>query len=225
MGKRGPKPGFNAKKRISEEWSSNLAYALGLLAADGCLSPPGHLIDLTSKEREQLKNYIKCLGIPLNITQKSGGNGQKYLRVQFKSVLFYNFLVSIGLTPAKSKTMGPLKIPNKYFFDFLRGLFDGDGCTYSYWDKRWRSSYMYYVCFASASPLFLEWLRSRVEEELNIQGHVTHSRGRICAQLKYAKADGLKVLQQMYGISQNPIYLKRKRLKIDKMLRIVSERL
>ena len=55
MGKRGPKPGFNARKRVSEEWNSNLAYAIGLLASDGCLSPPGHLIDLTSKDPEQLR--------------------------------------------------------------------------------------------------------------------------------------------------------------------------
>src|SRR3989344_7733317 len=151
MGKRGPKPGFNPKRHVSQEWSANLAYAIGLLATDGCLSPPGHLIDLTSKDCEQLENFCRCVGVDFTITKKQAGNGKECLRVQFKSVLFYNFLLSIGLTPAKSKTLGPLAIPDKYFFHFLRGAFDGDGCTYSYWDPRWKSSFMFYLCFASAS--------------------------------------------------------------------------
>ena len=69
MGKRGPKPGFNAKRRISEKWSPQLAYAIGLLATDGCMSPPFSLIDLTSKDREQLENYRRCLGVDFQITK------------------------------------------------------------------------------------------------------------------------------------------------------------
>ena len=104
MGKRGPKPGFNKNRRIVETWSPRLAYAVGLLATDGCLSPP-YLIDLTSKDREQLENFRRCLGVELNITKKYSGD-REYLRIQFKNTLFYNFLLSIGLTPAKSKTLG-----------------------------------------------------------------------------------------------------------------------
>ena len=157
MGKRGPRPGFNAKRKIAETWSSNLAYAVGLLATDGCLSPPGHLIDLTSKDREQLENFRHCIGVDLKITKKYSG-GREYLRIQFKNVLFYSFLISIGLTPAKSKTLSKLAIPEKYFFHFLRGVFDGDGSIYSYWDPRWRSSFMFYLCFASASKTFVNFL-------------------------------------------------------------------
>ncbi|OGG58581.1 hypothetical protein A2765_02560 [Candidatus Kaiserbacteria bacterium RIFCSPHIGHO2_01_FULL_56_24] len=226
MGKRGPKPGFNPKHRISEKWSSELAYAIGLLATDGCLATRQTLIDLTSKDEEQLKNFIKCIGIPLKIGKKSSGhNDRTYLRVQFKNVLFYNFLLSIGLTPAKSKTMGSLKIPKKYFFDFLRGAFDGDGCTYSYWDKRWRSSFMYYVCFASASPTFLNWLRSNIETHLHVRGHVTDAKGYSTSQLKYAKGDGLKILKKMYATPKKSVFLSRKYLKIQQMLSIVGERL
>ena len=81
MGKRGPKPGFDVKRRIAETWSSNLAYAIGLLATDGCLSPPGHLIDLTSKDREQLENFRRCVGVDLKITKKYSG-GREYFFVK-----------------------------------------------------------------------------------------------------------------------------------------------
>lgn len=223
VGKRGPKPGFNAKRRIAEEWSPNLAYAVGLLATDGCLSPP-YLIDLTSKDREQLENFRHCVGIDLKITKKYSG-GREYLRIQFKNTLFYSFLISIGLTPAKSKTLGRLAIPEKYFFHFLRGVFDGDGSTYSYWDPRWKSSFMYYLCFASASKVFIDWLRETVEEQLSVRGHITSARRNICYQLKYAKSDSLKILQRMYRDAPKSTFLSRKRLKIERTLRIVGKTL
>ena len=222
MGKRGPKP----RTIISEKWSPNLAYAIGLLATDGCLSPPFSLIDLTSADREQLENFRRCVSVNFNITKKRGGNGKEYLRIQFKSVLFYEFLLSIGLTPAKSRTIGKLAIPDKYFFHFLRGVFDGDGSTYSYWDPRWRSSFMYYVAFASASISFIEWLRENIEKDLAIRGHITSAtKKNTLYQLKFAKADGLKLLLRMYKGAQRGMYLKRKRLKITKMLAIVGEHL
>src|SRR3989344_3705370 len=225
MGKRGPKPGFNPKRRISETWSSNLAYAVGLLATDGCLSPPFSLIDLTSKDTEQLENFRRCLGVELKITKKHAG-GREYLRIQFKNVLFYNFLLSIGLTPAKSKTLGALKIPDEFFFHFLRGVFDGDGSTYSYWDPRWKSSFMFYLCFASPSKTFIDWLPGNIEKHLSVRGHITSAKKKnFYYQLKYAKRDSLIILRRMYRDAPKGTYLSRKHLKILRMLAIVGERL
>ena len=219
MGKRGPKP----KKIVSERWNPELAYAIGLLATDGGLSPRVHLIDLTSKDREQLENYRRCLKISTPITKKLGGNGKQYLRVQFKNVFFYNFLLSVGLTPAKSKTLGALKIPDKFFFDFLRGVFDGDGCTYSYWDPRWKSSFMLYSSVASSSPDFIGWLQDTLTKKLSIFGHITATPQKHY-QLRYAKTESLKLLKKMYA-HPNCVCLGRKRLKIEKMLGIIGERL
>src|SRR3990167_8684031 len=209
MGKRGPKPGFNRKRHISQEWSPDLAYAIGLLAADGCLSPPGHLIDLTSKDREQLENFRRCVGVDLKITKKYSG-GREYLRIQFNNTLFYNFLISVGLTPAKSKTIGRLAIPEKYFFHFLRGVFDGDGSTYSYWDPRWKSSFMFYLCFASASKVFVDWLQETIERNLSVRGHITSAKKKnFYYQLKYAKRDSLIILRRMYRDAPKGTYLSR----------------
>src|SRR3989344_1533243 len=213
MGKRGPKP----KHLVSEKWTPSLAYAVGLLATDGCLSSKGHLIDLTSKDREQLENFCRCVGVDFRITVKRSGTGRKSSRIQFKNVLFYDFLFSIGLTPAKSKTLGPLKIPQKYFFHFLRGVFDGDGSTYSYWDPRWKSSFIFYLCFASASHNFLLWLQRTLQARLHVVGHITSANGHSTKQLRYAKREGLKVLQRMYRNAPKGTYLSRKHLKIQGM--------
>ena len=200
MGKRGIKP--QGKTKIS--WSHDFAYAIGLIATDGCLSNNGRCVILTSKDDEQLESFLQSLNIKAKIGINISGFGGISKRVQLSDILFYRFLQSIGLTPKKSKTFGTLKIPRKYFFDFLRGVFDGDGSTYSYWDRRWRSSFMFYVCFASASPSFINWLQETIQSHLRIRGHVTAARGHVTGQLKYAKGEGLKVLRRMYG-SINPI--------------------
>ena len=145
---------------------------------------------------------------------------KKYYHVQFGDVLFYRFLQDIGLTPAKSRTMGALKISDQYFFDFLRGYFDGDGTFYSYFDPRWRSSFMFYTVFVSASTSHIRWLRSEIQRHLGIRGHVTGKEMKGAAyQLKYAKAESLQLLPKMY-YDNRAICLSRKRLKIEKAIGI-----
>ncbi len=219
---RGPKP----KGKVKLHWSSDFAYAIGLMVSDGNLSPDGRHIIFTSKDFELIRLFQKSLGIKVHIGKKANGFSSEklYFVAQFSDVLFYEFLLSIGLMPNKSKIIGEIKIPKKYFFDFLRGSFDGDGCTYSYFDPRWRSSFMFYTCFVSASPAHIVWLREEIRKRVHIRGHVSISNSRSLQQLKYAKADSLKLLRKIY-YSPNIISLSRKRLKIVKMLATVREKL
>lgn len=220
MGKRGPKP----EGKVKIKWSPNFAYAIGLLVSDGCLSSSGRHIILTSTDKDQLQNYMRALDIDVHIGRVENQHGTA-MRVQFGDVLFYQFLMSIGLMPNKSKVIGMIDIPDAYFFDFLRGSFDGDGCTYSYWDKRWRSSFMFYTTFVSASRAHVDWLQKEIENHLGLHGHMTHGGpSGVLHQLKYAKTESLRLLRRMYQ-RKDAIYLLRKRLKIDKMLRIVGEKL
>lgn len=164
---RGVKPGPKPKGKVKIKWSANFAYAIGLLATDGCLSPNGRHIILTSVDKEQLENYlVKCLNIEVKLGKKTNGHGQTASVIQFSDVLFFDFLQSIGITKAKSLTMGKIAIPEIIPEDFLRGCFDGDGHTYSYWDPRWKSSFMFYVGFTSASKDFIEWIREEIKIEL-----------------------------------------------------------
>jgi len=222
MGNRGPQP----KGMVKIKWSVDFAYAIGLIVSDGCLSSDGRHIIFTSKDNEQIKNFRKALGIECLIGKKAGAAKQekKYFLVQFSDVLFYEFLMSIGITPNKTKTIGGIKIPKEYFFDFLRGSFDGDGCFYSYYDPRWKSSFMYYTTFMSASREHIDWLRIEIYKRLGVQGHITHSKNATVHQLKYAKADSSKILKSMYNGSK-VICLSRKRLKIEKALAQVRKKL
>jgi len=222
MGKRGPQP----KGKVKLRWSPNFAYAIGLMVSDGNLSPDGRHINFTSKDLEMIQLFQKSLDIEVHIGRKANSTSKEkcYFVTQFGDVLFYQFLMGIGLMPNKSKLIGEIKIPGKYFFDFLRGSFDGDGCTYSYWDKRWRSSFMFYTSFVSASPPHITWIREEIYKRIGIHGHVTMNGTHVLQQLKYAKADSLKLLRKMY-YSRSAMCLSRKRLKIVKMLDTVGEKL
>lgn len=211
--------------KVNRTWSSNLAYAIGLIVTDGCLYNDGRHISLTSKDLDQLHNFLKCLNINVKIgKKKSGYTGQLTTHVQFGDINFYNFLLELGLTANKTKTIGSIKIPRKYFFDFLRGCFDGDGSFFSYWDSRWKSSFMYYMAFVSASNEHIDWLRSVLKKTLKINGHITRSKGKSWMSLKYAKKESIKIIRKMY-YSKNVVCLKRKRLKIEKALAIIGERI
>lgn len=218
MGKRGPKP----KGKVKIKWSSNFAYAIGLLASDGCLSSNGRHIFFVSKDKEQILNFMKALDIQVALgNTRSGYSGRKTARVQFSDVLFHKFLLSIGLMPNKSKIVGAIEIPSRYFFDFLRGSFDGDGSFYSYWDPRWKSSFMFYTSFVSASKKHILWIQEQIFKQLKINGHITKDGRGITHQLKYAKSDSLRVLRKMYT-DRRTIHLSRKRLKIERALGTVG---
>ncbi len=167
MGVRGPKP----KGRVNIQWSPNFAYAVGLIVSDGNLSPDGRHINFTSKDLEMIRLFQKSLDIVIHIGKKANNfsKTKHYFVSQFSDVLFYRFLELIGLMSNKSKLIGKVNIPAEYFFDFLRGSFDGDGSTYSYFDPRWRSSFMFYTAFVSASEAHILWLRREIYARLKIR--------------------------------------------------------
>lgn len=214
MGKRGP----YAKGKVNINWSSNFAYAIGLLATDGCLYKDGRHIEFTSKDKEQVFNFLKSLGIENKIVTKISGLQKENFRVQFSDVLFYRFLQTIGITPAKSKTINQVAIPDEFFIDFLRGCFDGDGTFYSYMDKRWKSSHMFYLELIAASYDHLIWIQAKLKSLIAITGSLSKKQGGVY-KLRYAKIQTLEIIKKMY-YSPDVVCLLRKRLKIENALLI-----
>lgn len=210
--------------KVKIKWSPDFAYAIGLLTTDGNLSKDGRHIEINSKDEEQLKNFLKCLNSKVKISLKHSGSGKEYKRIQIGDVIFYRFLENIGLMPRKTKIIGIVKIPKNYFFDFLRGHFDGDGSFYSYWDPRWRSSFMFYTVFISASKNHIDWLRKIIFKLVKIKGHITKSVSDSTYQLKYAKSESLKLLPKLY-YDKSVVCLSRKRFKIERALSVNNKQL
>ena len=214
------RPGPKPKRLVDVQWRPELAYAIGLLVSDGSLSKNGRHIDFTSKDVALIKVFQSCLGIShITIgTKKSGSSHKKqYYRVQFGDVHFHQWLRDIGVTPDKSKTVAAVTIPDIFFFDFVRGIFDGDGTIYQSIDNRWKNSTVISLGFASGSEAFLKWLKKRLTESLEVTGFI--SQGARVNQLRYGKSDTVKIYSAMYHDSNCP-KLDRKFAKMQKILRI-----
>lgn len=182
--------------RKNVRWSHNLAYAIGLLTTDGCLSKDGRHVDFTSKDVELIKTFKRCLSLDNKIAEKISGSGNKCSHIQFGDVCLYKFLLNIGLMPHKSKIIGQMNIPDKYFFDFLRGHLDGDGCITVYKDSVYPNSQRLYVRFACASLKHLQWIREQIQRYIKIKGNIQQGKG--CFELRYAKAKSKILLRAIY---------------------------
>jgi hypothetical protein len=205
--------------RTSTIWSPELAYAVGLIATDGNLSSDGRHIIFVSKDKGQIETFKRCLKSRNKVGMKKSGftEERKYYYVALGDVMFYKWLVSIGLTPNKTKTIGALKVPNRYFFDFVRGHLDGDGSCFSYWDPRWKSSFMFYISFTSASLFHLQWLQNKLVRLINIKGYIAQDGRGVVWSLKYAKKAGRILFKHLYK-QQNSPRLMRKYRKLLKIL-------
>lgn len=119
-------------------WTPDLAYLLGLLAADGCVRDNG-FINFVSLDIELLK-FVRDKISP---TTPISDNNR---RVIFWSVDLRDKLISFGIVPRKSKIIKfPTFISDNILPDFIRGVLDGDGSI----DKIGR------ISFCSGSRIFL----------------------------------------------------------------------
>lgn len=205
------------KNPISTEWSSNLAYAVGLITSDGCLVKNSTRVYFGSKDLEMMENFRKALLLKNKIGKhaRGGETEKKFFCLSFRSRSFYEFLLAIGLMPAKSKIIRAVTVPDKFFADFLRGLFDGDGSFYSFKDVRWPNSFVYKTSFASASPFFINWLKEKLTLLYGVKGYLHKGVG--VTNLEYTKADSNKLFCVMYH-QENILFLSRKYYKIKTAL-------
>ncbi|MDO8632953.1 MAG: LAGLIDADG family homing endonuclease [Candidatus Wildermuthbacteria bacterium] len=205
--------GRQNQEKIDITWSSNFAYAIGLITSDGCVSKDQRHITFVSKDLELAEKFKKALALTNRfIMSGRGGETTKlYYTVRFGDKVFYQFLATIGLTSAKSKTIKSVMVPKYYFPDFLRGLFDGDGTFYTFWDKRWPNSFGFKLSFASASKDFIGWLKIELSRLYGVTGCFHKGAGVI--NLEYTKGDTKKLFNTMY-YKTRLLFLNRKYRKI-----------
>ena len=121
----------------------------------------------------------------------------------------YADLLKLGLTPNKSKAIRLPNVPDKFFSDFTRGYFDGDGCVYSEGMKNNKPKKIS-VIFTSGSPLFLKELGNSLKNFLHLKHNKVYISSR-AFQLRYRMMDTLKILHFMYSTALTNLCLQRKR--------------
>lgn len=210
-----PDPSSHASRR---EWSPAVAYAVGLIVTDGNLSKDGRHLTFTSADRDLIETFCACLGLDNQVAQT--GLLQRHYRVQWSDRVFYDWLLSIGLMPAKSLRLGALEIPDTYFADFVRGCLDGDGNIQVFTDRynTYKGKrYIYerlHVRFTSASLAFLEWLHANITRLVELRGSIISTGQRAghspCWNLQFAQHDSIHLFKWIYYAPDIPC-LARKR--------------
>jgi hypothetical protein len=199
--KRLKRPRFIAPSS-ADEWTNGLAYAVGLIATDGCLSGDRKTVVQTSKDLDLLEVFRRCIGTAAPIRPAKGA-----YRIQVTDVGLYRWLQSIGLTARKSLTLGPLAVPEHLFSDLTRGLLDGDGSVvYSTVvpnPRRYplKTYPRLRVQFLSASQVHIAWLQERLRAWLDLDGWITIRRkeGRVPLYvLRYSKHEAITLLTKIY---------------------------
>jgi hypothetical protein len=163
-------------------WSDAMGYLVGLTATDGCLISGRRQINFKSSDRDLVELYLQLLGRTNKIVVEHTRRGGVAYHAQFGDAAWYDWLLSIGLTPRKSLTLGAIAVPDAHLFATLRGLLDGDGTiTNKIYraDTGRRSDYYWeYLLtrFESASRRHLEWIASRVEASTGLSGYLQEIR-------------------------------------------------
>lgn len=127
---------------------------------DGCLG--GRTITFTNKDRQLVETFVECVGQPVKIGVQFKPHWQPAYRAQLGNRALFKWLISIGVTPRQSLTIGAIAVPDAFFLAVARGLLDGDGSVRNYWytvPKGTRPYEALVVVFHSASRPHLGWLQ------------------------------------------------------------------
>lgn len=122
--------------------SSEKAYWLGFLAADGCVhikkNNQSAMIRLSihQKDSEHLKKFKYFMDTSANIkyflndSGYSKNNPSPMCSLTLNSIDLAKDLIACGITPKKSFTLKHPLIPQEFFLPYILGYFDGDGSIF-----------------------------------------------------------------------------------------------
>ena len=119
------------------------AYFLGLLFADGNCSKNGHVIQISLQERDKYildifnKEIESNRELKYRELSKNNPNHQNQYLLAISNKHMWESLNKLGMIPNKSLQLCfPELLPEKYYKDFIRGYFDGDGHIAKKWEHK-----------------------------------------------------------------------------------------
>ena len=202
-----------------------MAYVLGFFMADGALTknPRGSkYVDIGITDKDLLEKIRNCFGSNHKITiRKSSKPNQKDIfRLQIGSKTMFNSLLKFGLSPNKTFRFKLPNIPTKYFANFVRGYFDGDGSVWfglSHKSRKTQTPTLQ-ASFISGNKKFIENLAKSLSEHLKIKGTLSYYSN--AYRLIYSTTASLSLYNFMYT-NDNNLYLERKKKIFEKYLRMI----
>jgi len=213
-------------KNFFKKWSPEMAYVLGFFAADGYMTVNRRggqfwCIDITDKKLiEQIKEKIGA-DHKISIRKRHKDKYTSY-RLQIGSIEMCDDLRMLGFNERKTKSLAVPNVPNKYFSDFVRGYFDGDGHVWVGVINRQRRTphIIIQTVFTSCSKNFLEILNTMLNLKGMTKGRVSKGKGNYY-RLAYSVSNSLKLYAFMYnGLVSQSLYLLRKKIIFEAYMKL-----
>ena len=208
-------------RNFFKKWSSDMAYILGFLFADGNIIKTKrgtHFTSIYTKDRPLLHAMRSSMGSNHKISKKISEVGYCY-KIQIGSRELFTDLLALGLIVNKAKRMKLPNIPQKYVGDFIRGYFDGDGNVWVGFlnKKRKTPTFVIQSSFTSCGKNFLNGLLSCLKKQGLLGGYIYKVKSKNCNRLSFSINDSLKLAEIMYN-KPHRLVLARKKLVFEKFM-------
>lgn len=208
-----------------------MAYVLGFFSADGYITVNrrgGQFWCIQITDKKLLEQIKKAIESEHKISARSGsGNESPLYRLQIGSVEMCDDLRKLGLRERKTKSLVVPNVPDKYFADFTRGYFDGDGNVWMGFlnKKRNRPILGLKTMFTSCSLDFLNQFHKRLRKFGTEGGSIYVSKGNY-SRLQFSSNDSLKIYNFMYNQCASckiSFFLKRKKRVFEKFKKLKNK--
>ncbi len=200
-----------------------MAYILGFMYADGNIvktKRDNYYIAIYTADEALLIAMAHCMKSEHKIAKRVSETGGNY-RIQIGSKDWFFDLGTLGLFPDKTSRMRLPTIPVKYFGDFVRGYFDGDGNVWAgtIHKQRKTTTETIQVMFTSCSQLFLTDLKTALQDAgIKGGGMYIPKKGNF-ARIIFSSNDALKIYQIMYN-RRHKLFLKRKKVVFEQFIKL-----
>lgn len=203
--------------------SHNMAWLLGFLASDGTVSSSDNTIKigLSAKDKEILEKIKQEVEIENKIVERTTKDGFDCVDLHWTCAEHKKDLNKFGITPNKTYTLKPpQELQEKYYIDYIRGYFDGDGSVNLIHSHGKPVSLRWQIC--GASKEILEWIVDVLYIYYNIPKvsilNSTANRKNLCYYFQYSTIATKEIYKILY--TKNSLYLKRKKELFEKIIQM-----
>lgn len=211
---------YGKDEEFFKKESSNMAWILGFLASDGNVGKDSNRIriELSSIDAEILSKIKNTIKIDNPIKYRENKKGFNFVSLEWSSRTHKKDLEKYNIVPNKTYILSPpLKLNKKFYIDYIRGYFDGDGTINVNYLKHGKKSIRWGICGASKGVL--QWIIDTLYNEYNIPKvniHKDSSHEKDFYSFTYSTNSSKRIYEILY--TDNSIFLKRKKDKFDKII-------
>ena len=217
----------NKKEDFFSIESPNMAWLMGFIASDGTIRKNSNEIKITLalKDKEILEKIKEVLELETEVKEFQTSNGYDACTLVWTCEQHKKDLAKYNITPAKTFILTPpIELDKKYYIDYIRGYFDGDGSINLIKNSNGRGNgnIRWQVC--SATKEIIEFIVNVLYEQYNIPKVTILSdnknRQNTLYYCQYSSAASREIYKILY--TEDSLYLKRKKDKFEEVLSLIK---